>query len=56
MADSGRELYKTVNAADRLTSITVNGAASALDIAVNAGNPALPGRRRRRGRFGSQLR
>jgi NADH-quinone oxidoreductase subunit G len=36
MADSGRELFKSVKAADRLTAIKVNGADSALDIAVNA--------------------
>jgi NADH-quinone oxidoreductase subunit G len=35
MADSGRELFKSVKAADRLTAIKVNGADSALDIAVN---------------------
>jgi len=35
MTDSGRMLYKQVQAADRLKSITVNGASSALDIAVN---------------------
>ncbi|MEY2881351.1 MAG: hypothetical protein RLZZ15_3731 [Verrucomicrobiota bacterium] len=36
MADSGRELFKSVRAADRLTAIKVDGADSALDIAVNA--------------------
>ncbi len=36
MADSGRELFKSVKAADRLTAIKVNGADSALDIAINA--------------------
>ena len=36
MADSGRELYKTLRAADRLTAVKVNGADSGLDIAVNA--------------------
>ena len=36
MADSGRDLYKHVRAADRLTAIKVNGADSGLDIAVNA--------------------
>jgi NADH-quinone oxidoreductase subunit G len=36
MADSGRELFKAVKAADRLTAIKVNGADSALDIAINA--------------------
>jgi NADH-quinone oxidoreductase subunit G len=36
MADSGRELFKSVKSADRLTAIKVNGADSALDIAVNA--------------------
>ena len=36
MADSGRELFKAVRAADRLTAIKVNGANSALDAAVNA--------------------
>ncbi len=36
MPDSGRLLYKQVAALDRLAAITVNGATSALDIAVNA--------------------
>ena len=36
MADSGRELFKSVKSADRLTAIKVNGADSALDIAINA--------------------
>ena len=36
MADSGRELFKSVNTADRLTAIKVNGNDSALDIAINA--------------------
>ncbi len=36
MADSGRDLYKAVKAADRLAGSKVNGADSALDIAVNA--------------------
>ena len=36
MADSGRELFKSIKAADRLTAVKVNGADSALDIAVNA--------------------
>ncbi len=36
MADSGRELYKSVRAPDRLTAIKVNDADSGLDIAVNA--------------------
>ncbi len=36
MADSGREFFKTVKAPDRLTAIKVNGADSALDIAINA--------------------
>ena len=36
MADTGRVLYKAVAAADRLTAVKVNGADSALDIAVNA--------------------
>ncbi len=36
MADSGRVLYKAVTAADRLTAVKVNGADSALDIAVHA--------------------
>ena len=36
LADSARVLYKSVNAADRLTAIKVNGTDSALDIAVNA--------------------
>lgn len=35
MTDSGRALYKQVQAADRLKGITVNGASSALDIAAN---------------------
>ena len=38
MPDSGRELYKQVQAADRLAAVKVNGAGSALDIAVNAAN------------------
>ncbi len=38
MADSGRVLYKQVQAADRLNGIKVNGAESGLDIAVNAAN------------------
>ncbi len=36
MPDSGRELYKTVRAPDRLTAIKVNGVDSGLDIAVHA--------------------
>lgn len=36
MSDSGRFLYKQVGAPDRLAAITVNGAASSLDIAINA--------------------
>jgi NADH-quinone oxidoreductase subunit G len=36
MSDSGRLLYKQVGAPDRLAAIKVDGAASALDIAVNA--------------------
>jgi NADH-quinone oxidoreductase subunit G len=36
MSDSGRFLYKQVAAPDRLAAITVDGAASSLDIAVNA--------------------
>jgi NADH-quinone oxidoreductase subunit G len=36
MTDSGRELFKTVRAADRLTAVKVNGTDSALDIAANA--------------------
>jgi NADH-quinone oxidoreductase subunit G len=36
MPDSGRMLYKQVAAADRLTAISVNDAASSLDIAINA--------------------
>jgi NADH-quinone oxidoreductase subunit G len=36
MADSGRVLYKAVAAADRLTAVKLNGADSALDLAVNA--------------------
>jgi NADH-quinone oxidoreductase subunit G len=35
MADSGRELYKQVRAADRLTAIKVNGADSGLPMAVH---------------------
>jgi NADH-quinone oxidoreductase subunit G len=35
MPDSGRMLYKQVAAADRLSAITVNGAPSSLDIALN---------------------
>lgn len=38
MTDSGRMLYKQVQAADRLTAVKINGADSALDIAVNAAN------------------
>jgi NADH-quinone oxidoreductase subunit G len=36
MADSGRELFKDVKAADRLTGIRVNTTDSSLDIAINA--------------------
>ena len=36
MADSGRVLYKAVAAADRLTAVKLNGADSALDMAVKA--------------------
>src|SRR5882672_6266662 len=36
MADTGRVLYQQVLAADRLTAVKVNGADSALDIAINA--------------------
>src|SRR5205085_8111021 len=36
MADSGRELFKSVRAADRLTAIKVGNIASALDMAANA--------------------
>ncbi len=36
MADSGRELFKTLRAADRLTAVKVNGADSGLDLAANA--------------------
>ena len=36
MADSGRDLYKAVKTADRLAGIKVNGADSALDLAVAA--------------------
>ncbi len=36
MADSGRVLYKQLQSADRLATITVNGAESALPIALNA--------------------
>jgi len=35
MADSGRELFKSVRAADRLTAIKVNGADSSLDNAIS---------------------
>jgi NADH-quinone oxidoreductase subunit G len=36
MSDSGRDLFKPVRANDRLTAVRVNGADSALDMAVNA--------------------
>ncbi len=36
MSDSGRLTYKQVGAPDRLTALTVNGAVSALDLAINA--------------------
>ena len=36
MADTGRVLYKAITAADRLTAVKVNGADSALDLAINA--------------------
>jgi len=36
MTDSGRELFKSVRAADRLTAVKLHGTESALDIAVNA--------------------
>ena len=36
MPDSGRELFKSLKSADRLTAIKVNGADSALEIAINA--------------------
>jgi NADH-quinone oxidoreductase subunit G len=36
MPDSGRLTYKQVAAPDRLSALTVNGAVSALDLAVNA--------------------
>jgi NADH-quinone oxidoreductase subunit G len=36
MADSGRELFKAVKASDRLTAVRVDGAASALDLALHA--------------------
>ena len=36
MADSGRELYKAVHAADRLTAIKVNGVESALEMATQS--------------------
>jgi NADH-quinone oxidoreductase subunit G len=36
MSDSARDLYKQVRANDRLTAVRVNGADSALDIAVNS--------------------
>src|ERR1019366_3914986 len=36
MADSGRELFKSIHAADRLTAIRVNGADSTLDLAISA--------------------
>jgi NADH-quinone oxidoreductase subunit G len=35
MADSGRLLYKQVQAADRLTSVKISGAESTLDMAMN---------------------
>nr|MBP6505975.1 molybdopterin-dependent oxidoreductase [Opitutaceae bacterium] len=38
MPDTGRVLYKQVQAADRLTAVKVNGTDSALDIAVNTAN------------------
>ncbi len=38
MPDTGRELYKQVQAADRLAAVKVNGTDSALDIAVNTAN------------------
>jgi NADH-quinone oxidoreductase subunit G len=38
MPDSGRELYKQVQAADRLTAVNVNGTDSTLDLAMNAAN------------------
>ncbi len=36
LSDSARDLYKPVRSADRLTAIKVNGADSALEIAINA--------------------
>jgi NADH-quinone oxidoreductase subunit G len=45
LADSARELYKPVRAADRLARVTLNGAESALDIAVNAAAGLLQGAR-----------
>jgi NADH-quinone oxidoreductase subunit G len=36
MADSGRELFKPLRASDRLNAVRVNGAASALDLAILA--------------------
>jgi len=36
MADSGRELFKPLRASDRLSAVRVNGAASALDLAILA--------------------
>jgi NADH-quinone oxidoreductase subunit G len=35
MADSGRELYKQVKAADRLAAVAVNGAAATLEAAID---------------------
>ena len=41
MADSGRELFKSVRAADRLTSARVNGADSTLEVALKAAGELL---------------
>jgi NADH-quinone oxidoreductase subunit G len=41
MSDSGRDLYKQVGADDRLPAVRVGGAASSLDIAVNAAAEAF---------------
>ena len=41
MSDSGRMLYKQVASADHLAAISVNGAPSGLDIAINAATELL---------------
>jgi NADH-quinone oxidoreductase subunit G len=43
MADSGRELYQQVRAADRLTGPTVNGMVSTPDMALKAASDLLAG-------------